>query len=233
MKIHKAKITRFDDEGEIEIIRSEISIGLLDYKITNNVKNLKKFVRATQKGERLIHVQTQKFINRYSEKKVKNKVSYYLYLKAVEYTILELYRMVEVYHHEFIAHVIDDYLIDLSRSPKFDECKKLFKEAGIFISKIKGYETVLELKNVTNDLKHAYIQEYSLSKTISLKSFRQFDRKMLVEMTNKYLSEIPTYIVNLAKEINTKYPKIEEKRVPTTNIVHLADNAKNEDGSNK
>jgi len=226
MKIRKAKITRFDDEGEIEIIRSEISIGLLDYKITNNVKELKKFVRATQKGERLIHTQTQKFINRYSEKKVNNKVSYHLYLKAIEYTILELYRMVEVYHHEFVAHIIDDYLIDLSRSPKFDECKKLFKEAGIYLSMIKGYDSVLELKNVTNDLKHAYIQEYSLSKTFKLKSFRQFDRKILVGMTNKYLLEIPNYIINLAKEINIKYPKIEEKRVPTKNIVHASKSCK-------
>jgi len=215
MKLPKVKITRFDEEGETEILRSELSIGFIKYKIQSNVNNLKNFIRATQKGERLVHIQTQKFIYRYSgKKKSNNKVTYRLYLNAVEYTILELYRMVEVYHHKFIAHVIDDYKIDLSRSPKFDECKKLFKEAGIYLSKIKGYETVLELKNVTNDLKHAYIQEYSLSKTINLKSFRQFNRKMLVEMTNNYLSEIPTYVVNLAKEINTKYPKIEKKRVP-------------------
>ena len=216
MKLHKAKITRFDEEGEKEILRSELPIGLIDYKIRSNVNNLKIFVRATQKGERQIHIQTQKFVNRYSGEQKSNKNAiYYLYFKAVEYTILELYRMVEIYHHEFIAHVIDDYQIDLSRSPKFDECKKLFKEAGIYISMIKGYETVLELKNVTNDLKHAYIQEYSLSRTINLKSSRQFDRKLLVDMTNKYFSEIPEYIINLAKEINIKYPKIEKKRVPT------------------
>ncbi|MCF8372012.1 MAG: hypothetical protein K9H64_10340 [Bacteroidales bacterium] len=209
MKLPKAKITRFDEGGETEILRSELSIGFIEYKIRSNVKNLKNFVRATQKGERLVHIQTQKFINRYSgEQKSNSKITYHLYLKAVEYTILELYRMVEIYHHEFIAHVIDDYEIDLSRSPKFDECKKLLKEAGIYISKINGFESVLELRNITNDLKHAFIQEYSLSKTINLKSFRQFDRKMLVEMTNKYLSEVPAYILNLAEEINMKYPKI-------------------------
>jgi hypothetical protein len=212
MKLPKAKVSRFDDEGMTEIIRSELSIGLIDLKVNAAIQHLSNFVRATQKGERQIHLQKQMFINRYSKQSNTNtKVEYHLYLKAVEHAILEMHRMVEVYHHEFVSQVDSNYQIDLAKSPKFDECKRLFKNNGIYISRIAGYECIVELKNVSNDLKHAYIQEFSLSRTFNLRSFREFDRKMLVDKVNRYFEQIPIYIISLAQEINEKYPKIERK----------------------
>ena len=87
----------------------------------------------------------------------------------------------------------------------------MFKKNGIYISKISGYSSIVELRKICNDLKHSYIKEYSLSKTLELKSFREFDRKMLVDKVNEFFIEVPKYIESLTKEINIKYPKIENR----------------------
>jgi hypothetical protein len=213
MKLKKAKLRRFGDDGWTKIERSELPIGIMSMQINWRINNLKKFIIATQKGERQLHIQTKKYIQRYSEEETENsKLEYHLYLNAIEYAILELYRMIEVYHHEFIAHINEEIEIDLLNSPKFDFCKKKLIENEIYISKIKGYEKVLEIKNISNDLKHSYIKEYSLSKTLKLKTFKDFDRKILVDKINAFFVEIPNYIINLGEEINKKYPKIEIKQ---------------------
>ncbi len=215
MKLPKVKITRLDDDGETEIIRSNLNVGLLSFKIKNKIDSLIKFVKVAQKGERTLNIQIQKFIKRYSSindtENQNEKQEYYIYLQAIEYAIYELNRMVEIYHHEFLAHINDDIRINLSKSLKFDFCKNRFKKNGIYISKINGYESVNELRKICNDLKHSYIQEYSLSKTLNLRSFREFNRKILVDKVNVYLKDIPKYIKYLAREINEKYPKIEVK----------------------
>ncbi len=211
MKLLKSKTRRFDDDGWTEIIRSELAIGVISLNIRLKIDNLKKFILVTQKGERQLQIQTRKFIKRYSKTDEQYKPEYYLYLNAVEYAILELNRLIEVHHHKFISHISDDFQIDLLKSPKFDFCKKELKGKGIYISKIEGYDSMQEVRKICNDLKHSYIKEYSLSKTLELNSFREFDRKILVDKVNKYFSEIPKYIKLLAKEINKKYPKIENK----------------------
>lgn len=213
MKLKKAKLSRFGDDGWTEFVRSELPIGMISMQINWRIDNLKKFIIATQKGERQLHIQTKKYIQRYSEEKTEYiKLQYHLYLNAIEYSILELYRMIEIYHHEFIAHINEEIEIDLLNSPKFDFCKKKFIENGIYISKIKGYEKVLEIKNISNDLKHSYIKEYSLSKTLKLKKSRDFDRKLLVDKINDFNIAIPNYIISLGKEINEKYPEIKIKK---------------------
>ncbi|MCH5598645.1 hypothetical protein [Niabella ginsengisoli] len=215
MKLLKAKLTRIDNEGEFEIMRSTLNTVLISMKIRLKVDNLVKFVKITQKGEKQFNRQTKKFIQRYStnaEDVEKYKPEFYLYLNAIEYVIYELNRMVEVHHHEFLAHINEDIQIDLSKSPNFDYCKRTFKQSGIDISEISGYESIVELRKICNDLKHAYIQEYSLSKTLKLKTFREFNRKILVDKVNVYILETPNYIEALAKTINSKYPKIEIKK---------------------
>lgn len=225
MKLPKTKIIRFDNDGETELTRSLINEGMISWRVKLKIDNLIKFVKIAQKGERQLHIQTKKFIKRYSKeddtdnKTEDSKLKYYLYLNAVEYAIYELNRLVEIHHHQFIAHIDEDYQIDLLKSPKIDECKDKFKNNGIYISKIKGYNSVFELKNICNDLKHSYIQEYALSKTLKLKSFHKFDRKMLVDKVSLYFNEIPKYIESLALEINTKYPKIEKKIKRRTNTI--------------
>ncbi len=211
MKLPKGSITRYDENGETEIIRSALNIGLISLKLNSKVRKLIEFVRVAQKGERTFQIQKKKFFDRYgTNDNESKKYEYHIYLKAVEYTIYELNRIVEIYHHEFLAHIDNEVQIDLLNSPKFDDFKKGFKKNGIYISKIDGYQSIIQLRNICNDLKHSYIQEYSLSKTLNLKSSRKFDRKTLVDKVNIYLEEIPNYIIKLAKEINIKYPKIEK-----------------------
>lgn len=212
VKLKKAKLSRYGDDGWIEIIRSELPIRMISMMISLRITNLSKFVLATQKGEKQIYDQEKKTIKKSSATSEKIEAQeYYLYLNAVEYSILELNRIIEVYHHEFIAHITDDFEIDLSKSPTFDFCKTKFKESNVYLSRISGYHSICEIRKISNDLKHSYIQEYSLSKTLQIKSFRDFDRKILVDKVNKYFKEVPIYIKCLANEINEKYPKIEKR----------------------
>jgi hypothetical protein len=212
MKIKKAIIGRYDDESYTQIVRSELSTVMISTIINIRINSLIEFVKATQKGERLINIQKNKYIHRYSNSPKPLKLNYKLYLHTIEYVILDLNRMVETYHHEFVAHIEENVEINLANSPKFDFCKNKFKENGIYISKIKGYNSINEIRRISNDLKHSYIQEYSLSKTLKLKSFRDFDRKLLVDKVNKYLIDVPNYILNLTNDINLKFPKIEVRK---------------------
>ena len=209
MKLPKVKISRIGENGWIEIVRSELPVGMISMKNDILINRLKRFVIATQKGERLISIQTKKYIERYSKKKSSQKLEYNLYLNAVEYCILELNRMIEVYHHEFISNIDEEFELDLLKSPPFNVIQKQLKVKGINITQIQGYECVMEIRKISNDLKHSYIQEYSLSKTLNLKSFRDFDRKIFVDKLNLYFDVVPRYILNLAELINIKYPKIE------------------------
>ena len=214
MKLKKVKVTQFDENGETEIIHSELNIGMLTLMMKFKIDSLIKFIKVAQKGERTLNIQTKKFIKRYSsavESEIKTK-KYYVYLKAVEYAIYELNRMVEIYHHEFLAHIDNEIQIDLSKSPTFDFSKNGFKKNGIYISNVQGYSSIIELRKICNDLKHSCIQEYSLSKTLNLKSSKEFDRRILVDKVNIYIKEIPKYIEQLAKVINKKYPKVEIKK---------------------
>ena len=112
MKLLKTKMTRFDKDGETEIIRPLLNQGMIFWKVKTKIDNLIKFVKIAQKGERQFQIQTKKYIKRYSKdnKEIENyKPEYYLYLNAVEYAIYELNRLVEVHHHEFIAHIDEDF----------------------------------------------------------------------------------------------------------------------------
>ena len=105
-------MTRFDKDGETEIIRPLLNQGMIFWKVKTKIDNLIKFVKIAQKGERQFQIQTKKYIKRYSKdnKEIENyKPEYYLYLNAVEYAIYELNRLVEVHHHEFIAHIDEDF----------------------------------------------------------------------------------------------------------------------------
>ncbi|MCT4215270.1 hypothetical protein HZP46_07260 [Elizabethkingia anophelis] len=214
MKLRKVKLTVYDSKGETEIIRTELNVELISVKIKIKINNLINFVKITQKGERKYHSQIRKFSSRYSNENTDEKYNpkFHLYLYAIEFTIYELNRMIEVYHQEFLAQINEDYQIDLLHSPNFKQIQKSFKAGGIELSKIDKYKSVDELRRICNGLKHSYIQEYSLSKTLKLKSFREFDRKVLINKVNTYLIDIPKYIEELARMINKVYPKIEIRK---------------------
>lgn len=180
MKLQKASIRVHGSNGVIEIVRSELNSIYILMILKAKIQNLKDSIIATQKGERLIYIQKTKVNRRNNNIENIPKLEYYLYHNTVEHSIVELNRIIEVYLHQFLANIDEDFQIDLLNSSNFSKLKNRFIEKEIYISKINHYDTVIEIRKICNDLKHSYIKEYALSKTLKLDSFRLFSCKSWV-----------------------------------------------------
>lgn len=114
-----------------------------------------------------------------------------------EMKIIFLYKNLEITLKQFLEIA---YSIDASQIANWDNIKSLFKKENIYLSKFEEYDEVIELKHVSNNLKHSDKINPDVNSIEEFKSKTNFEFQDL----EKYYSRVGPFIFSFISSLSNE-----------------------------
>ncbi len=118
-----------------------------------------------------------------------------------EMKIIFLYKNLEITLKQFLEIA---FSVDAKQLFNWDDIKSSFKKENVYLSKFEEYDEVIELKHVSNNLKHSDKIHPDLNSIEEFKSKTIFEYQDLENFYNRIVSDIFSFISSLSSELIQK-----------------------------
>lgn len=96
---------------------------------------------------------------------------------------------------------------------KWESLNQFFKSKNIELSKLQGYQEILNIKNLNNSLKHNGLINDEIKKIAEFKDQTEYDFVNLMNFFEKVKSEIPVFLTELSEKIQNDLFRFSENRI--------------------